>query len=204
LSWVDADGLQLTVHAPHDAAIDRPTFIDPRRVAYISRTVDGDEALWEASIDQTDRIRQRRITALGRGPRLDLAPVIVGRRTAVVAVVSDGDVCAPTWIRLSDGHRTPLGAYGPPPRTLVGARRGQRAAWIAEDGSVRCAGIHEPLQTIGRADGALLAMTEDGLALAWCTADGHRIELHACDISKGIVQRHRMPGPLAWIGPRVA
>ena len=200
LSWVGPDGARLSIHAPDGGAIDRPRFIDGRRFVYISRDGAGHESLWEGSIEPPGRIRQRRVTALGHGPRRPLAPVPVRRLEAVVALCADGDAWAPTWIRLSDGQRTPLAAYGPAPRALAGARRHQQAAWIDHGGVVRCAGERQPTQTLGRADGDLLAMTDDGRQVAWTVSADGGTEMTVCDVQTRATERHAIPGALVWIG----
>ncbi len=201
LSWVGPEGLHLTIAGLPDGGVDRPVFVDARRFVYVSRAPSSDESLWEANIEQSTRVRQRRVTHLGRGPHRAPAPVVVQHREAVVALASDGEVCAPVWIRLSDGRRTPLAAHGPPPRALVGAARGRRAAWIDADGTVRCAGEHHPMQSLGRTDGHLLAITEDGRAVAWTTGDAPGA-IETCDLRTGAVHRDPLQAPLAWLGPR--
>lgn len=203
LSWVSPEGSRLTLREPDGGALDRPTFLDARRFVYIRRVDGGDESLWEATIEQPGRVRQRRIASLGRGPHQPLAPVVVRQREAVVALAHDGDVCAPTWIRISDGRRTPLAAYGPPPRALVGAARGRRAAWIAHDGSVRTAGEHHPLQTIGRTAGRHIAVSADGRVVAWSDEDDGRPSLKTCDLQTAAVETHALRAPIGWIEPRL-
>lgn len=198
LSWVGPDGLRLSLRAPEGSAFDRPHFIDGRRLVYLNRDQGGHVSLWEATIEPPGRIRQRRVAPLGRGARASVAPVAVRRLEAVVALSWDGDVCAPTWVRLSDGQSSPLAAFEPAPRALAGARRGQYAAWIDHAGAVRCAGLHHPLQTLGHAVGDLLAITEDGRSVAWCTSE---TEIATCDVRTGAIQRQPVRAPLVWLGP---
>ncbi len=197
LSWVGPDGLRLSLRAPDGCTFDRPTFIDGRRLVYVSRDGEGHTALWEGTIEPPGRVRQRRVCALGRGRRPQLAPVAVRRLEAVVALSSDGDVCAPTWIRLSDGQSSPLAGFEPTPRALVGARRAPYAVWIDHTGAVRCAGLHHPLQTLGQAVGDLLAITDDGRSVAWCTSE---TEITTCEVRSGAVERQRVRGRLVWLG----
>lgn len=204
LTWAVPERARLTLRANADDHIDRPLFVDARRLVYVQRDAAGHEALWEGVIEPPGRIRQRRIASLGRGPRTTVPPAVVRRGEAVVALVHDGDACAPAWIRLSDGQRTPIAAYASPARALRGARRGEMAAWIDSDGTVRAAGLHHPMQTLGRAVGDVLALTEDGRALAWLAENGPRATVCSCDLRTGATERLATRGPLVWLGPRGA
>ena len=195
LIWLDVAGHRLDLSPPRGGRLISPAFVDERRFVYIA-VLDDQAELREATLENATRLRTRRITSLGLVPIAPLPPpAVCQHREAVVTFAAGDGGLRPVQIRLADGHATPLDAAQSLPRCLVAAPRGSLAAWITAEGEVRCAGPGLPPRALGQTDASLLAIADDGAAVAW-VAFGHLAVAHP---RSGEVQTRPLPEPIAGL-----
>ncbi|MCB9540816.1 MAG: hypothetical protein H6703_00020 [Myxococcales bacterium] len=193
LTWMSAGGQRLDLPPPPGGRLSAPAFVDDHRFVYVA-VVDDHAELREATIEGDSRLRTRRITALGAAPDgPHPPPAVFQHREAVVAFAASDGGLRPVRIRLADGHATPLDIAQHAPRRLVAAPRGSLAAWITAEGEVRCAGPGLSPRVLGQADDDLLAIADDGAAIAWVT-HGH---LAVARPRSGDVQTRPLPEAIA-------
>lgn len=210
--WCDGAGHRIDLPPPLGGALHAPAFVDDHRFVYVA-VADGRAELREATVDRATRIRTRRITALGPAPdRPPPPPAAFQHREAVAVFAATDEGTRPVRIRLADGHRSPLDDPQPLPRRLVAARRGSVAAWITPEGEVRCAGPGLSARVVGQTELDLLAVADDGGAVAWVVrdqlaiADPRRGDVQLCPLPEAITTLSwssvRRPAPTAERGER--
>ncbi|MEZ4435943.1 MAG: hypothetical protein R3F65_26400 [bacterium] len=193
LVWCDGAGHRLDLPTPPSGRLEAPAFIDDHRFVYIA-VVEEVAELREATIEGATRIRTRRIAALGAASSTPLPPpAAFQHREAVAAFAAADDGIRPMRIRLADGHRSALDGPQAVPRRLVAARRGSIAAWITPDGEVRCAGPGLSARVLGQTRRDLLAIADDGAAVAWVVRD----QLAIAEPRRGDVQLYPLPEAIA-------
>lgn len=198
LSWLTGGQYRGTLTSPLGGDLRAPALVDGRRFVYVA-IADGMRTLAEATAESGGRIRTRRIADLGPMHPALPSPVVFQNREAVIAFAGEAQGPRPVRVRLADGRRTTLDGSQPPPRCLVAAPRGAYTAWITADGEVRCTRPGQAARVLGQTETDLLAIADDGSAVAWPTRD----HLAIVSLPDGGVKTAPLSAPIVaieWIG----